>query len=174
MISEKMISMISEQIRREYESAYLYLEVADYYESKGLSGFANWFKVQAREEEDHAMIFYEYLHSNNAKVTFYDIHAKNQTFHDCKAPLKEALLHEVYITECIDKMYELAIKEKDSRTQLLLQWFIKEQQEEEENAQRLISQMEVFGGGACGLYQLDKKYEERCYKKCSKLKCVEV
>ncbi len=174
MISEKMVSMMSEQIRREYESAYLYLEVADYYETKGLSGFANWFKVQAREESDHAMIFYEYLHLNNAKVTFYDIQARNKTYHDYKVPLKEALIHEEFITESIVQIYEQAEKEKDYGSQLLLQWFIGEQQEEEASARRLIEQSEMYGGTPGGLYQLDKDYGMRTYKGCSKLKKMEV
>lgn len=173
MISEKMISMISEQIRREYESAYLYLEVADFYSSNGLEGFANWFKIQAREEEDHAMIFYEYLHSQNARVCFYDIQARNKTYHDYKVPLNEALVHEVYITENINKIYEFAIKEKDYGTQMMLQWFIVEQQEEEEQVHRLISQLDLFGSNPSGLYQLDKEYGERSYKCCQKLNEME-
>lgn len=164
---------MSEQIRREYESAYLYLEVADYYETKGLSGFANWFKVQAREEEDHAMIFYEYLHLNNAKVCFYDIQARNKNYHDYKVPLKEALMHEESITESIVQIYELAEKEKDYGSLILLQWFIGEQQEEEASARKLIEQSEMYGGTPGGLYQLDKDYGARTYHGCSKLKTME-
>lgn len=173
MISEKMVSMISEQIRREYESAYLYLEVADFYDSNGLSGFANWFKVQAREEEDHAMIFYEYLHLNGAKVCFYDIKARNKTYHDFSVPLKEALIHEEFITESIIKIYEQAEKENDYGTQILLQWFIGEQQEEEASARGLIEQSEIFAGTPGGLYQLDKDYGMRTYGGCDKLKKME-
>lgn len=173
MISEKMVSMISEQIRREYESAYLYLEVADFYETMGLAGFSNWFKVQAREEEDHAMIFYEYLHINGARVTFYDLHAKNKKYHDLKVPLKEALVHEEFITESIIKIYDQAEKERDFSTQILLQWFLVEQQEEESEARKLIEQSELFGGTPGGLYQLDKDYGERVYKCCTRLKAME-
>ena len=73
MLSKEMVAIISEQIKKEYESAYMYLEISDYYQNLGLNGFANWFFIQAREEVDHAMIFYEYLHSNSAQVQFYEI-----------------------------------------------------------------------------------------------------
>lgn len=173
MISEKMISMISEQIRMEYEAAYLYLEIADYYDSTGLDGFANWFKIQAREEEDHAMILYEYLHSNNARVNFYNIQPRNKTYHDFKVPLNEALIHETSITESIVKLYEYAVKEKDYGTQVFLQWFIKEQQEEEAQAQRLLTQLTLYGTNPCGLYQVNKILKQREYSCCKKLKEME-
>lgn len=173
MISEKMISMISEQIRREYESAYLYLEIADYYNSTGLDGFSNWFKIQAREEEDHAMILYEYLHANNARVSFYDIHPRNKDYNDFKVPLNEALIHETYITESIVKLYENATKEKDYGTQIFLQWFISEQQEEEAQIQTILTQLTLYGSNPCGLHQLNNIFKERKYSCCNKLKDME-
>lgn len=170
MLSEKMIFTISQQIKKEYESAYLYLEIADFYEAQGLCGFANWFKVQAREEEDHAMIFYEYLHSNNACVQFYAIEPCVKKFSDLRAPLKAGLKHEEFITDSINKIYELAEKEKDLRTENFLNWFVVEQQEEEEKSQELLDKMDLFGANPAGLYQLDKEYENRSYTPSSKLK----
>lgn len=172
MLSDKMIELISRQIKNEYESAYLYLEIADYYTTKNLLGFSNWFLIQAREEEDHAIIFYNYLHSNNASIDFYNIESSNNKFPDLISPLKETLMHEEFITSSINKIYELAEKEHDFRTKNFLNWFIEEQQEEEENAYSLISNMETFGSDLSGLYQLDREYFSRTYKKCNKLKKI--
>ena len=170
MLSEKMIFTISQQIKKEFDSAYLYLEIADFYEAQGLAGFANWFIVQAKEEEDHAMLFYEYLHTNGSCVQFFPIEPTNMTYADIFAPLKIGLKHEKMITESINKIYELAYKENDLRTKNFLTWFIFEQQEEESNSQLLLEQMDLFGTDSSGLYQLDKEYGSRKYKPLSELK----
>ena len=69
MLNAKVAELLNTQVNKEFYSAYLYLDFANYYETKGLDGFANWYKIQAQEERDHAMLFYQYLQNNNAKVT---------------------------------------------------------------------------------------------------------
>lgn len=170
MISEKMISMLNEQMHREYESAYLYLAVANYYEANGLCGFARWFKIQAQEEQDHAMLFYEYLHLNDAKICFRDIQIVCKKFHDFKEPLNEAAVHEEYITESIENIYEQAIQEKDFGSQVFLGWFIAEQKEEEHTANEQLQKLEMYGTSAIGLYELDNEYGKRNYHGCKKIK----
>lgn len=170
MISEKMNSLMNEQMHREYESAYLYLSVANYYEANGLSGFARWFKIQAQEEQDHAMLFYEYLHLNDGKICFRDIQTVCKKFHDFKEPLKEAAAHEEYITESIENIYELAVQERDYGSQVFLGWFIAEQQEEEHSANELIQKMEMYGTNPSGLYELDNEFSKRTYHGCKKIK----
>lgn len=162
MLSKKMVSLISEQIKNEYESAYLYLEIADYFQSVGLCGFANWYTVQAREETKHAMIFYDYLHDNNERVMFYTLEPTRKIFSDYKKPLEDSLVHEEFITSCVNKIYELAEHEKDYRTKKFLNWFISEQQEEEENAHLNLDKMTLYGGNPAGLYLLDKEMSKRC------------
>lgn len=164
MLSKKMVSLISEQIKNEYESAYLYLEIADYFQAEGLCGFSNWYLVQAREETKHAMIFYDYLHDNNERVMFYSLEPSRKIFSDHKKPLEESLIHEEFITSCVNQIYELAEKEKDYRTKKFLNWFISEQQEEEENAHLNLDKMNLYGGNAAGLYLLDKEMAKRCYE----------
>lgn len=170
MISEKMIVSISQQIKKEYESAYLYLEIGEFFGSRGLKGFRNWYFIQAREEEDHAMIFYDYLSSNNAKVQFYSIEPEDSKFSDLITPIKQGVNHEKFITSSINKIYELAEHENDYRTKQFLNWFIEEQMEEESSAQELLDKMEMFGETSSGLYQLDKEFAEREYVKSPKVK----
>lgn len=167
MLSEKIIATLSQQIKKEYESAYLYLEIGEYYGSHGLKGFRNWYFVQAREEEDHAMIIFEYLQANCAKVQFYTIEPVKVKFSDLISPIKESLEHEKFITNSINKIYEQAESEEDYRTMHLLDWFIMEQQEEEENAMEVLKKMQLFGEEPAGLYQLNKEFGERCYQKCT-------
>lgn len=163
MLSEKMQIMLSEQIKKEYESAYLYLEISDFYENQGLSGFANWFKIQAREEVEHAMKFYNYLIENDSQVQFYCIQPMDTNFKDFQQPLELSLQHEQLITTSINRIYSQALLEEDYRTQIFLSWFIHEQIEEETNASNLINEMKLFGVNPAGLYQLNKQYEQRTF-----------
>lgn len=162
MLSKKMVSLISEQIKNEFESAYLYLIIADYFQDQGLFGFANWYVVQAKEETKHAMIFYDYIHTNNERVQFYTIEPSRKIFDNPKKPLEDSVVHEEFITSCVNQIYELAEKEKDYRTKKFLNWFISEQQEEEENAHANLEKMNLYGGNPAGLYLLDKEMGKRC------------
>ncbi len=159
-----MVSLISEQIKNEYESAYLYLEIADYFQSEGMCGFASWYIIQAREETGHAMIFYDYLHKNNERVLFYSLEPTRKSFNNHQKPLEDSLLHEEFITNCVNQIYDLAEKEKDYRTKKFLNWFISEQQEEEETAQNNLDKMKLYGGNPAGLYLLDKEMAKRCFE----------
>ena len=169
MLSEKITTMLNKQIQKELASAYLYLQIASYYEGNGLKGFANWFKIQAKEEQDHAEIFYNFLHTNGAEVVFYPVEPSDIVFTDFIEPLNESLDHEKFITASIHQIYVSAKQEDCYRTMEFLNWFIKEQLEEEENAQDLISKMELFGDCSAGLYEMDKEYGKREYKRSSLL-----
>ncbi len=163
MLNEKVTALLNTQVNKEFYSAYLYLDFSNFYESKGLSGFANWYKVQAQEERDHAMLFYQYLHNNGAHVALEAIEkpaAKLETLMDA---LKAGLEHEVYVTGLIHNLYDAAHDVKDFRTTQFLDWFIKEQGEEEKNAQDLITKMELFGNDPKSLYMLDNELAGRVY-----------
>lgn len=163
MMNEKVLKLLNDQINKEFYSSYLYLDMANYYVEKGLDGFANWFMIQAQEERDHALLFMTYMHNNGAKVTFEAIAKPNIEFKDFKAPLVEALAHEQYVTASIHNIYDEALKVKDFRTQEFLNWFVKEQGEEELNAETLIMKFDLFGSDARGLYQLDQELGARVY-----------
>ena len=163
MLNEKVASLLNEQINKEFYSAYLYLEFSAYFEDEGLDGFANWYKVQAQEERDHAMLFYQYLQNNGEGVTFEAIAKPEWERGDHMAPLKKALEHEMLITASINAIYAAAYEVRDFRTMQMLDWFIKEQGEEENNAADLITKMELFGGDSKGLYMLNSELKARVY-----------
>lgn len=163
MLNEKVTALLNTQVNKEFYSAYLYLDFSSFYESKGLSGFANWYKIQAQEERDHAMLFYQYLHNNGCRVVLEAIEkpaAKLETLMD---GLKAGLEHEVYVTGLIHNLYDAAHDVKDFRTTQFLDWFIKEQGEEEKNAQDLITKMDLFGSDPKSLYMLDNELKSRVY-----------
>ena len=163
MLNEKVASLLNEQINKEFYSAYLYLEFSAYFEDEGLDGFANWYKVQAQEERDHAMLFYQYLQNNGEDVTFEAIAKPEWERGDHMAPLKRALEHEMLVTASINAIYAAAYEVRDFRTMQMLDWFIKEQGEEEKNAADLITKMDLFGGDSKGLYMLNSELKARVY-----------
>ncbi len=163
MLDTKVAELLNNQINKEFYSAYLYLDMSNYYEEQGLSGFANWFKIQAQEERDHAMLFMAYLQNNGGKVKLETIDAPNKEYNQFVEPLKETLEHERYVTNLIHTIYDAAHSAKDFRTMQFLDWFVKEQGEEEKNADDLIKKYTLFGSDAKGLYALDSEMASRVY-----------
>lgn len=162
-MNTKVAQLLNEQINHEFYSAYLYLEFSNYYASVGLDGFENWYKVQAQEERDHAMLFYQYLLNNDIKVTFEAIAKPDCVLDSNMAPLKKGLEHEKFVTSLINKIYSAAFEVQDFRTMQLLDWFVKEQGEEEKSASDMITKMELFGTDAKGLYMLNNELKARAY-----------
>ena len=162
-MDQKVSQLLNEQINKEFYSAYLYLDMANFYSARGLDGFANWFEVQAREEQDHAMLFYRYLHNNSEAVTLEAIARPDKAFETLADPLDAALEHEKYVTSLINAIYAAAQEARDFRTTQFLDWFIKEQGEEEKNASDLITKMALFGSDAKGLYMLNSELAARVY-----------
>ena len=163
MLNAKVKELLNQQINKELYSAYLYLDFSEYFENRGLSGFANWYYVQAQEERDHAMLFYRYLKNNNEKVTFEAIDKPDKVLNSDMDVLKAGLEHEEYVTSLINDIYAAAYEAKDFRTMQFLDWFVKEQGEEETNANDLISKMELFGSDAKSLYMLNSELAARVY-----------
>ena len=151
--------LLNEQINKEFYSAYLYLDFANYYAAVGLDGFENWYRVQAQEERDHAMLFYQYLQNNGEGVTFEAIAKPEWERVDHMTPLKKALEHEKLVTASIDAIYAAAHEVRDFRTMQTLDWFIKEQGEEEKNAADLITKMDLFGGDSKGAVYAKQRAE---------------
>jgi ferritin len=163
MLTKEIADLLNDQINKELYSAYLYLDMANYYSDESLAGFENWFYVQAQEERDHAMLFRTYLLNNDAQVTLKAIAAPDIKYSDFKGPLTEALKHEQMVTASINNIYAAAYKEKDFRTMQFLDWFVKEQGEEEKNSTDLIKKYELFGNDPKGLYMLDQEMAARIY-----------
>jgi len=163
MFDAKVSKLLNDQINKEFYSAYLYLMFADYFTQQGLAGFAHWYTVQAQEERDHAMLFVKYMQNNALPVTFEAIAKPDAGLVSSMHVLKAGLQHEQFVTESINTIYENALGVKDFRTTQFLDWFVKEQGEEEMNAGELIKKLELFGGDAKGLYMLDQELKARMY-----------
>ena len=162
-MDQNVSKLMNEQINAEFYSAYLYLDFANFYEAKGLDGFANWYEIQAKEEEDHAMLMYHFMHNNDEAVTLEAIAKPDKTFENLLDPLKAGLEHEKYVTSLIHKIYAAAQSANDFRVLQFLDWFVKEQGEEEKNASDMITKMELFGSDAKGLYMLNSELAARSY-----------
>ena len=163
MLSKNVEEALNAQINAEFWSAYLYLSMAAYFEAEGKSGFANWFKVQFKEEQAHAEIFMNYLNSRGGRINLRPIDAVPTTWNSPLDLFKETLAHEQKVTALINNLYAISEEEKDYATRSMLTWFIDEQVEEEENAQEYIDHLKLIGDNGYGLYQLDKELATRVY-----------
>ena len=162
-MNEKIASLLNQQINKEFYSAYLYLDMANYYDELDLDGFANYYTVQAQEERDHALLFYDYLQNENMPVTLEAIAKPDKVFDSHMAVLEAGLEHEQYVTSLINDIYAAAYEVKDFRTMQFLDWFVKEQGEEETNATDLIDKMNLFGADPRSLYLLNQELAARVY-----------
>ena len=162
-MNDKIAALLNQQINKEFYSAYLYLDMANFYDELDLNGYANYYTIQAQEERDHALLFLKYMQNNGLKVTLEAIDKPDKTFTTALDPLVIAAEHERYVTSLIDDIYHEAREGRDYRTMQFLDWFIKEQGEEEDNADSMVSRYKLFGTDAKGLYLLDQEYAGRVY-----------
>lgn len=163
MVTKKVIDLLNLQIQREFYSAYLYLDMAIHYHDIGLVGHANWFEIQAQEERDHALGFIRYLQHVGKKPVLELIEKPKLTYKDAREPLVEALKHEQFVTASIENILETAKAEKDHLTVDFLQWYIKEQGEEEKNAADNILMYDFTKGDIAALLVIDGKHAGRKY-----------
>ena len=162
-MNQKVAALLNDQINKELYSAYLYLDMANFYTAKGLDGFANWYEIQAKEEQDHAMLIYQYLHNKSQPVTLEAVAKPDKVYKELMDPLTAGLEHEQYVTSLINAIYAAAQEDNDFRTVQFLDWFVKEQGEEEKNSADLITKMELFGDDARSLYMLNSELAGRVY-----------
>ena len=163
MLDKKVTELLNDQVNKEFYSAYLYLDFSIFYEDAGLDGFANWYKIQAQEERDHAMLMMQYLQNNGEKVTLEAIAKPDKVLDDKLHVLELGLEHEQYVTSLIHAIYDAAYSVRDFRTMQFLDWFVKEQGEEEKNSSDQITKMELFGSDPKGLYMLNSELQSRVY-----------
>ena len=162
-MNSRIASLLNEQINKEFYSAYLYLDMANYYDEMDLDGYANYYMIQAQEERDHALLFMKYMQNNGLKVTLEAIGKPDKTYASVLDPLVAAAEHERYVTALINTIYSEAHKDGDYRTMKFLDWFVDEQMEEEDSADSMISRYKLFGQDPRGLYLLDQEYAGRVY-----------
>jgi len=163
MINEKVGKVLNEQVNKELYSAYLYLSMSAYFSDKGLLGFANWMRIQAQEEQAHAMLIYDFLINRGERVVLPLIEAPSHDWNSSLELMEEVLHHEVYVTSLINNIITVAEEVKDRATMSYFNWFIDEQVEEEANAQDIISKLKLIGDDKSALYLLDKDLAARVF-----------
>lgn len=161
MISAKMQDAINSQIQHEFYSAYLYLSMSGYFEGLNLTGFAKWLRVQSAEEQAHALKFYDYSFERGGKVELKALDKPPVAWGSPLQAFMEVLAHEQKVTSLIYKLYEVALAEKDYAAQVLLQWFISEQVEEEKNAAEIIAGLERIEAHDTAVLMLDHQLGKR-------------
>lgn len=161
MINESMQKAINEQINKELFSSYLYLSMSAYFETRNLAGFAHWLKLQAEEELEHGMKFFEHLNERGGKVELKAIAAVPTEWKDNLEVFRQVQEHEAAVTASINSLYELALKEKDYASQVMLQWFINEQVEEEKNAADIVQRLEMIAAHGNAILMFDHELGKR-------------
>jgi len=163
MLSERMMKALNKQLNAELYSAYLYLSMAAYFESKNLKGFANWMRVQAQEELMHAMKFFDYINERRGRVY---LEAIEKPPIEWKSPLdifEGTYEHEVKVTSMINDLVNMSMEEKDHATYNMLQWFVAEQVEEEASADEIRQQLRMIKEDGRGIMMLDRELKQRTF-----------
>lgn len=155
MLNKKLQDKMNDQIKHELYSAYFYLSMAAYLESANLLGAAHWMRLQAQEEQGHAMKFFEHIHDRGGRVTLQAIDQPPSEFNGLLDVFEKTLEHEQKVTGLINDLYRLAVKEDDYASQIFLQWFVDEQVEEEKNASQIVEQIKMIGDHKGSLFMLD-------------------
>jgi len=163
MISKTLEEAINKQMNREMYSAYLYLAMAAYCEDISLAGFGNWFRVQAKEEDFHAMKFFNYLVERDGRVKLLDIEAPPFKWDSPRDAFKYTYEHEKTVTGLINNLMTLAKEENDYATINLLEWYVDEQVEEESSAKTILDKIKIVGNEGAGLYLLDQELAQRVF-----------
>lgn len=169
MLTKKVEEAINAQINAELWSAYLYLSMAAYFHANGKSGFAKWYEIQFKEEQDHAMILFNYVVSRGGVINLRPIDAVPTEWSSTLEVLEETLKHEEHVTALISGLYKVAGEDNDYATQSRVKWLIDEQVEEEDTARDLIDKLKMIDGNGYGLYMLDKELGTRTYTQASPL-----
>ncbi len=159
--SKGLQKAMNDQVRKEFESAYLYLSMAAWMEDQTLPGFAAWLRLQAREEATHAMKIFEHLIDRNCRVMLQPLAGPPTTF---KTPLdvfEQVKKHEEKVTRSIDEVYTLAVDDRDYASQVFLEWFITEQVEEEKNSTQVMENVRRVGADQAALVMLDRELGQR-------------
>lgn len=163
MLSKVMQDAYNEQITKEVYSEYFYLSMAAYLADMNLDGFASFFFVQAKEEHDHVLKFFNYVNDRGGRVIVTGINNPPIDFDSPLDIFEKALEHEKFVSASIDKMMDLAIKENDHPSRVFLQWFVDEQVEEESTMDRIVNRLKLVGGEGHGLLMIDSELAQRTY-----------
>jgi len=160
-LSKKVLDAVNEQINMELSSSYTYLAMSAYCERISFTGCASWLRVQSQEEKDHAMKLYEFLSNRGAKIVLKAIAAPPVDWKSLLDVFEDSLKNEEKVSDAINGLYELALKEKAFATATELQWFLTEQVEEEKTARDIVAKFRMVGKDPSGLLDLDRHLGSR-------------
>ncbi len=163
MLSPKMTDALNGQINAELYSAYLYMSMATWFEEQQLPGFANWMRVQVKEEMTHALRFHNFVNDRGGRVKLTAIDGPPTDWDSPLAVFEATLTHEQKVTGLINDLMALAVDQKDFASQGMLQWFVDEQVEEESNATDLVGKLKLMQDAPGGLFMLDKDLGARVF-----------
>ncbi len=161
MLSQLVQDKINEQINNELHSSYSYLAMSAYCEFKQFFGWANWLKVQSQEEHSHAMKLYDFLSARGGRVVLSEIKKPQAGFDSLTHVFESVLKQEQQVTAQMDSLYELAFNEKAFAALVELEWFIKEQVEEEKSARDILHKFRLVENDPSSLLDLDRDLAER-------------
>ena len=161
MLKEKVLKAINQQINHEYYSAFLYLSMSAWFQTKNLPGLAKWMFIQYQEELSHGTKFFEYVHERGSQVVLKPIAQVETDFESVLTVFEKAYEHEQFVTASIYKIMDVAIEDKDYATQSFLKWFIDEQVEEEAHASEIVERLRMINGHANGILMLDHNLGKR-------------
>ena len=161
MLSQNLTKLLNEQINGEMYSAYLYLSMSAHAENESMKGFANWLRVQAKEEMAHAMHIYEYILERGALPVLEVLAKPAATFTDYTDIFQKVYEHEKGVTKKINNIATAAMKENDHACYQFIQWYCDEQVEEESNDTEMIAKLEMIGKNKGLLLNLDHQLEKR-------------
>lgn len=161
MLNRNLEAAINDQIKHEFYSAYFYLSMSAWADANGYSGSAKWLGKQAQEEQEHAMKFFEHVQDRNGRIVLQAIPQPPAEFTSLLDVFEQVKEHEAKVTSLITRLYEIALKENDYAGQIMLQWFINEQVEEEKNAANIVDALRAAGGQVVALFMVDRWLADR-------------
>lgn len=160
-MNNELLNALNKQLNQELRNAYLYFAMAAYFDSEGLRGFAHYFKLQAKEELEHALRIYEYINSRGERVELYDVQLPKRNWGSVVEAVRDFYEAERSNTQRIWDLVDLARRLGDKATEAFLHWFINEQVEEEEQAMDLLKKVETLKDNVVGILTLDRFLSER-------------
>ena len=157
MFSQSVQDAINEQINNELSASYTYLAMSAYCERENFLGCARWLRIQSEEEYGHGVRLLDFLLARDGTVKLKAIGEPRVKYKSIAAVFEEALEQEVETSRDIDKLYELAQKEKAFAALVQLQWFISEQVEEEKTAREVVAKFQQTKNDPAAIMDLDRE-----------------
>lgn len=163
MISNRMNDALNEQVNAEMFSAYLYLSMSAWFSERSLTGFATWMRVQAEEENFHAMKIFDYILERGGNISLQTIEKPEAEWSSPIDVIGEVVAHEAKVTGLVNDLVEVALSEKDHAANIFLQWFVAEQVEEEASVGEVLDKLKMIGDDSAGMFAIDMELGKRVF-----------